>query len=247
MYEVIADLCAVAEQLAIQHSDELPIDPRALAGEIGIEVQQHFGPSRFAPEADPPIIWVPADMEPDRQRFRIAHELCEALMRAHELDRALTEDTRWGSREDALQAGASALLMPGELFEYEGRASGWDLAYLKTVFHVSWEAALRRVYTCEWATSTMVDALRSAPPKVTLRRCHHEIVCPDNLMDEEREAILTVYDRWPQNANEATTDEASSLRVSLDAQLFYVDAWPALPERNGYRRVCLVTHPHDCW
>ena len=67
------------------------------------------------------------------------------------------------------------------------------------------------------------------------------------MIPEEQDAVRAVYEHWPQNANEATTDDASSLRVSLDAEFFHVDAWPALPERNSCRRVCPTTHPHDAW
>ena len=66
-------------------------------------------------------------------------------------------------------------------------------------------------------------------------------------MPEEQDAVRPVYNHWPENANGATTDDAPSLRVSLDADLSRVDAWPALPKRDGYRRVCLITHPHDVW
>ena len=105
MQEVIADLCAVAEQLAIQNSDELPIDPKALAEKIGIEVRQHEGRSRYDHNTDPPIIWVPADMEPERQRFRIAHELCEGLMREHDLERLLPEGIDFATARLVSQTG----------------------------------------------------------------------------------------------------------------------------------------------
>ena len=52
---------------------------------------------------------------------------------------------------------------------------------------------------------------------------------PPGLEPEKKQAVDTIYDVWPENAHEATD----------------VDAWPALPERNSIRRVCLLTFPLD--
>ena len=47
-------------------------------------------------------------------------------------------------------------------------------------------------------------------------------------MPEERDAVSAVYADWPENAEGADTD-----------------AWPALPERSRYRRVCLIAFPME--
>jgi hypothetical protein len=66
--------------------------------------------------------------------------------------------------------------------------------------------------------------------------------CPRN---EAPSRTSTGRGRTTPRTPHSTLDAASALRVSRDAPLFSVNAWPALPERNGYKRVCLITFPMD--
>ena len=131
-----------------------------------------------------PVIWVTADMQPDPQRFRIAHELCEVLLWRHGLRQQIPADMSDRDRDPILQAGASALLTPGELFEPDGRVSDWDLAYLRTVFNVSWEAIVRRLPSPHsrpspaWARRPCHMGLVYRPCKTTLAAPEH---CPTEL------------------------------------------------------------------
>ena len=70
MRDIIDDLRSIAEQLALQHTDELPVDPTRIAESLGIGVAQGSGLSRFDRDAEPPVIWVTADLEPERQLWR---------------------------------------------------------------------------------------------------------------------------------------------------------------------------------
>ena len=127
------------------------------------------------------------------------------------------------------QAGASDLLMPRAWFEREGHATDWDLARLRALFDVSWEAAARRVPVCTPATCTIIDNGRT-----TARVGSPEVRFPRRLAPAEQEAVQAVYGAWPCATPQH--GEGPGLRC---------DAWPALPERNRVRRVCLLTYPTE--
>jgi hypothetical protein len=119
--------------------------------------------------------------------------------------------------------------MPREWFEREGTTCGWDLAYVRERFGVSWEAAARRVPVCTPATCTVIDN-----GHVSARVGSSDIRFPRRMEPAEQEAADAAYAAWP-----------SPTPQRREGAGFRCEAWPALPERNRIRRVCLLTYPTD--
>jgi hypothetical protein len=225
LFERIRDL---AEGLAIAHFDGPPVDVAALAERLGIAIERTAATPRWVIRGKGPVILLTQDLPPERARFILAHEIVEVqcALASPPLPIARDEASR---AEWLFQTGASDLLMPCEWFEREGTACGWDLAHLRERFDVSWEAAARRVPVCTPATCTVIDN-----GHVTARVGSPDIRFPRRLEPTEREATDAAYAAWPSPTPQRR--EASGFRC---------EAWPALPERNRIRRVCLLTYPTD--
>ena len=97
------------------------------------------------------------------------------------------------------------------------------------------------------APSASLVPFAVAVPRPGQSQSSARVDCP--LSDARRprvpHAVRAVYHAWPHEPEKGMAADAPNLHVVRDADLFRVDAWPALPERNSIRRVCLVTHPND--
>jgi len=218
----------LAERLALDHFDGPPVDPTALAERLGLVIEESVTAPHWVLRSSGPVISLPADLPPDRARFILAHEVVEVqcALAVPPLEIARDEADR---AERMFQAGASDLLMPREWFEAEGTASGWDLAHLRERFEVSWEAAARRVPACTPAACCIVDN-----GVVTTRLGSPQLSLPRRWDPLEREAVGAAYAAWP-----------SPTPHEREGPHFRCVAWPALPERNRIRRVCLLTYPSE--
>jgi hypothetical protein len=218
----------LAEGLALAHSDGPPVDVAALAAALGIAVEETVTAARWALRSSGPVISLPADLPPERARFILAHEIVEVQCALAVPPLPIVRDEA-NRAESLFQAGASDLLMPREWFEADGTASGWDLAYLRERFAVSWEAAARRVTVCTAAACTILDN-----GAISTRLGSPEMRVPRQLDPLEREAVDAVHAAWP-----------SPTPHEREGATFRCVAWPALPERNHIRRVCLLTYPAE--
>jgi len=216
----------LAEGLALAHFDGPPVDVVALAERLGIAVEPTVAATRWTLRSSGPVVSLPSDLPPERARFTLAHEIVEIQCALASPPLPIVRDEA-SRAEWLIQVGASDLLMPREWFEREGSASDWDLAYLRECFDVSWEAAARRVTVCTPATCTILDN-----QQVTARLGSPDLRFPRSLDPSEREAVNEVYAAWP-----------SPTPQHREGPHFRCTAWPALPERNRIRRVCLLTYP----
>jgi len=230
MDELLEAIVELAQRLSLEHFDGPPVDPFALAERLGIVLAPSEGPARWSRRGKAPTIYVPEGVPRERLRFTVAHEVLELeaarLSPPLPIDRGVADRMEW-----ALQVGASELLMPRKWFTEAGEESGWDLAELRKLFEVSWEAAARRVPVCTRAAATVVDN-----GKVAVRTGSPDMSYPQSMGPEERQVVDEVYDEWPDP--EPRHGEGAGFRCS---------AWPALPERNDIRRVCLLTFPSEEW
>jgi hypothetical protein len=226
MSDLVSAIRTLAEQLALTCFAGPPVDVRLLAERLGIAIEPTFATPRWTLALGVPTIFLPPDLPPERARFILAHEILELeCARAEPPIVPLPDET--DRAEGLYQAGASDLLMPQAWFEGAGADTDWDLAELRRRFDVSWEAATRRVPVCAWAVGTIIDngrvTARVGSPGLHFRR---------RLEPPELETVNAAYEAWPGST--PTRREADGLRCA---------AWPALPERNGIRRVCLLTFP----
>ncbi len=218
----------LAEGLALAHFARPPVDVTALAEALGIAIEPTVTAPHWVLRGNGPVISLPEDLPPERARFILAHEIVEvqAALVTPPLPIVRDEADR---AEWLFQVGASDLLMPREWFESEGTASGWDLAYLRERFDVSWEAAARRVTVCTPAACAILDN-----GLVTTRLAGAEIRVPRQLDPVEQGAVEAAYAAWP-----------SPTPQEREGPHFRCVAWSALPERNRIRRVCLLTFPME--
>jgi hypothetical protein len=225
----------LAETLAFTYFTEPPIDPHEIARRRNVEVHltetsPYWRFSRERPDESesclrPATVSLPSDLSEDRSRYTLAHEILE--LEAERASPPLPVHRDCAERGEWLfQAAVSELLMPRAWFEQAGAESDWDLAFLREVFAVSWEAAARRVPICTPSACTIMDN-----GALTVRAGSPELRVPPRLQPEEREAIEAVYEEWPD-----------AQRKASEGRDFRCAAWAALPERNGIRRVCLLTH-----
>ena len=228
MDELLERICELAGELAFEHFDGPPVDPRLIAERLGISIATTDATAHWVADQGAATIYLPRDGLPERLRFTIAHEILEIqgsrLSPPFPIERELSHRAEW-----LFQLGASELLMPRRWFEEAGGESGWHLAHLRGLFEVSWEAAARRVPACIPAICTITDN-----GVITTRVGSQDIQFPRQLAPAEHEAITAAYDAWP--SPEPRRRRARAVRC---------DAWPALPERNSIRRVCLLTYPRE--
>ncbi len=226
MDELFERMRGLAERLAFEYFDGPPVNPAVIAWRRGMRIRPTESVPRWSTDEPTPTIYLPEDLPPERQRFVLAHELLEIeAARASPpfpIIRELADRAEW-----LFQFGASELLMPRPWFEQAGADSGWDLRHLRELFEVSWEAAARRVPVCTVAICTIMDN-----GTATARVGSEGLQFPKTLALVEQKAVDAVYQAWP---------ELGPHRRGCDE--FRCEAWPALPERGGIRRVCLLTYP----
>jgi hypothetical protein len=228
MDELIERIRELAEALAFEHFEGPPVDPFVLAERLGYGVLREGIAARWARRGDRVTIHLPADLPPERARFTLAHEILEAAAAATSPPLPLVRELA-GRAEQLFQLGASDLLMPRRWFAEAGSASGWGLSTLRELFVVSWEAATRRVPVCTPAIGTIADNGR-----VAVRVGSDGLAFPRQPAAEEQAAIAAAYGTWP-NPEPARRSGPG----------FTCAAWPALPEQNAIRRVCLLTYPEE--
>jgi predicted transcriptional regulator len=229
MDDVIERLRELAEGLAFEHFEGPPVDPFLLAERMGVEVVRGGAVARWRVEGEGrSVVHLPRELASDRARFTLAHELVEIAGAKASPPLQVSRDQA-PRAEQLFQLGASDLLMPRRWFAEVGEETDWDLAELRDRFQVSWEAAARRVPVCVPAICTVVDNGRT-----TARAGSEGLSYPRRLAAEEREAIAAAYEGWP--AAEPARRRGAG---------FTCVAWPALPERNAIRRVCLLTYPEE--
>jgi Zn-dependent peptidase ImmA (M78 family) len=132
-------------------SNDLPIDPIAIAQELGIQVftaslePRVSGALTNSPGQDP-VIWLNASDHPHRQRFTCAHELGHYVRRTNNGDqqfeyvdfRGPMAGTGRDPEERYANAFAAELLMPAHLVEeLSAHMGAVEMAYL---FRVSSDA-----------------------------------------------------------------------------------------------------------
>jgi hypothetical protein len=226
MDELLERVRELAERLAFEHFEGPPVNPAIIAWRRGMRIRATESVPHWSNDDRAPTIYLPERLPPERQRFVLAHEVLEIEAARASPPFPMTREL--GDRAEWLfQLGASELLMPRPWFEAAGADSGWNLRHLHERFEVSWEAAARRVPICTPAVCTIVDN-----ETVTARVGSQGLQFPRALAPLEQEAVSAVYEAWP---------EADPQRRGSDE--FHCDAWPALPERAGIRRVCLLTYP----
>lgn len=225
MLDRIRDL---AEGLATAQFDGPPVDVELLAARLGIAVRASGASARWVISGSGPVIFLPRHLPWERSRFILAHEIVEVQCALASPPLPITRDDE-PRAERLFQAGAADLLMPREWFAREGAACDWDLAHLRERFQVSWEAAARRVTACIPSVCTIVDNGR-----ISGRVGSPDIRFPRRLDPDEQGAVQAAYEAWP-----------SPTPHSRDGAWFRCVAWPALPEENAIRRVCLLTFPRD--
>jgi hypothetical protein len=228
MDELIERIRELAEGLASEHFKGPPVDPFALAEGLGVTVVRGGAVPRWVIKQGRATVHLPKDMLPERLRFTLAHEILEVVAAQSSPPLPLVRELAHRA-ERLFQLGAADLLMPRRWFAEAGRDSGWDLGHLRELFGVSWEAAARRVPVCTPAICTIVDNGRASP-----RVGSDGLAFPRGPTPEEQEAISAAYDAWP-----------AAEPVRRSAPDFTCVAWPALPERNRIRRVCLLTYPSE--
>jgi len=226
MDELLERIRDLAAALASEHFEGPPVDPAVIAWRRGIRTFSTDAQARWHNDEDRPAVYLPENLPPERRRFILAHELVELEASRASPPFPLTREL--GDRAEWLfQLGASELLMPRPWFEEAGSDSDWDLRHLHELFGVSWEAAARRVPSCTSAICTIVD--NETP---TVRVGGEGMQFPTKPAPLEQESIDAVYEAWPDpDPQRREGDE------------FRCEAWAALPERGGIRRVCLLTYP----
>jgi len=228
MEELIERIRELAEGLACEHFGGPPVDPFVLAEHLGTAIVRGGAVPRWVIEQGRATVHLPEDMAPERLRFTLAHEILEVVAAQSSPPLPLVRELAHRA-ERLFQLGASDLLMPRAWFTEAGRGSDWDLSHLRELFGVSWEAAARRVPVCTPAICTILDN-----GWVSVRVGSDGLAFPRRPTPEEQATIAAAYDAWP--AAEPVRRSAPDLTCV---------AWPALPERNRVRRVCLLTYPED--
>ncbi len=228
MEELIERIRELAEGLALEHFEGPPVEPLLLAERLGITVARGGTAPRWVIEQGRATVHLPRNMPPDRLRFILAHEILEIVAARSSPPLPLVRELA-PRAERLFQLGAAELLMPRRWFTEAGWASDWNLAHLRKLFGVSWEAATRRAPACRPAVGTIMDNGRAFA-----RVGSDGLAFPRRPAPEELGAVSAAYQSWP-----------APEPVRRSTSRFTCVAWPAPPERNRIRRVCLLTYPEE--
>lgn len=124
--------------------DKPPVDPRAIALGIGVEVREvrdrsWSGAVKF--EGKRAVIWLNAKENGRRRRFTLAHELGHLMLHAKD-GQGLFRDSSFVGDKQEREANqfAAVLLMPKRLVHRYAAIADFDLQRMAKLFDVSVEA-----------------------------------------------------------------------------------------------------------